>query len=456
MSGVTIASKKIVREPMSMYGVPVMPMWLESTLPPGGFFVATENNHVTAYDATTGKVIWDTGPSVIGACATANPPGGQVDSSSIGITGTPYIDIGSRTIFFDAMTTPDNNATFHHKVYAVSLDTGDVVTNWPVDVNTAATGFNSGVQNQRGALQFLNGVLYVPYGGYNGDGGNYYGSVVGFPVASPQTPTWWHTTALKGGIWGPGALPTDGTSLFAITGNTTGTKMGDAGAYIWGGGEAVIRLGAGPTFSGSTADYYTPTNWHDLDDGDTDLGGASEVLIDMPGAKYPHLVIAGGKDAKLYVLNRDDLGGIGAELLQMTVGTNQVKGAPAAYTTALGTYVAFHIEGGTGTGCPAGQGGNLVVTQISQSATAVSAKTVWCSTEGGLASPMVTTTDGTSNAIVWDADNKLYGWNGDTGAVIVDGTNTGMSTGIQSWNTPINAKGRMAVGVNGQLYVFTP
>ena len=36
------------------------------------------------------------------------------------------------------MTTPDNNATYHHKVFALSLDTGAVLTNWPVDVDTAA------------------------------------------------------------------------------------------------------------------------------------------------------------------------------------------------------------------------------------------------------------------------------------------------------------------------------
>ena len=41
-------------------------------------------------------------------------------------------------------------------------------------------------------------------------------------------------------------------------------------------------------------------------------------------------------------------------------------------------------------------------------------------------------------------------------AVIVGGMDTEMSTPIQIWNTPINAKGRIAVGVNGQLYVFTP
>ena len=223
--------------------------------------------------------------------------------------------------------------------------------------------------------------------------GDYYGYVIGFPVATPQKPTGWHTMALQGGIWGPGALPTDGKSIFPVTGNTRW-----AANATWGGGEAVIRLAPGPTFSGNTADYYAPALWLNLDHGDTDLGGASEVLLDMPGAKYPHLVIAGGKDSNLYVLNRDNLGGIGAELLMTKVATNQIKGAPAAYTTAQGTYVAFHIEGGTGAGCPSGQGGNLVVLKIAQSATAVTATTAWCSTQGGLASPMVTTTDGKSNA----------------------------------------------------------
>jgi hypothetical protein len=136
------------------------------------------------------------------------------------------------------------------------------------------------------------------------------------------------------------------------------------------------------------------------------------------------------------------------------VSLSQVKGAPATYTTAMGTYVALHIENGSGSNCPNNQNGNMVVMKITQSPLA--ATTAWCSTQSGLSSPMVTTTDGMSNPIVWNASNALYGWNGDTGAVIVDGTNTGMSSSVQGWNTPIDAKGRIAVGVNGQLYVFTP
>ena len=223
---------------------------------------------------------------------------------------------------------------------------------------------------------------------------------------------------------------------------------------MWGGGEAVIRLTQGPAFSGNTADYYAPSNWQYLDDHDIDLGGASEVLLDMLGQPHPHLVVAGGKDGYLYILDRDNLGGIGGELYKAQQANSEFKGAPAAYTTAQGTYVAFHVEGGSGSHCPAQQGGNQVVFKLTQSP--VGATTAWCSTQSGLASPMVTTTDGTANPIVWNATDRLYGWNGDTGVLIVDGTATQMSTSIQSWNTPIAARGRIVVGVNGQLYVFTP
>jgi hypothetical protein len=433
------------------------PLYVENG--PGGvetFIVATENNHVTAYNATTGVTIWDQGPTLYGAsvngttlaqktCGTVNP---------LGITGTPYIDITSRTIFFDAMTTPDNNMTFRHKVYAVKLDDGTVLPNWPVVVDSAVTGFDSSHQNQRGALQFLNGVLYVAYSGLNGDCDPYYGRVIGFPVATPQSPISWHTTASRGGIWGPGALPTDGTSIFPVTGNTENT------GGTWGGGEAVIRLTAGLTFSGKAADYYAPSLWETMDTGDEDLGGANEVLFDIPSAPKPHLVAAGGKDGNLYVLDRDNLGGIGAELVKFTVSTSagikhQVKGSPAVYTTKLATYFAMHLEGGVGVGCPASSAGNMVVAKITPG-TPYTASIAWCTAETGLGSPMVTTTDGTSNVIVWNANTALYGYDGDTGAKIVDGTKTNMGTAIEYWNTPINAKGRMAVGVNGQLFVFTP
>ncbi len=234
-----------------------------------------------------------------------------------------------------------------------------------------------------------------------------------------------------------------------MTGNTT------AGA-TWGGGEAVIRLTAGPVFSGNTTDYYAPTDWktslvaHELV-----LGGACEVVVDIAGAPKPHLIVAGGKDGKIYVLDRDNLGGIGGELVATPVATGQIKGAPAVYTTSMGTYAAFNVQGGGGMGCPGTMQGNLVAVKITPGAT-YTATVAWCSDEANLGSPMVTTTDGTSNAIVWDASNKLYGYDGDTGTKIALGTTTALTANMQYFNTPIDANGRLVVAVNGQVFVFTP
>ena len=50
----------------------------------------------------------------------------------------------------------------------------------------------------------------------------------------------WATTAIGGGIWGHSGVASDGTNMFVITGNTFNTGGN------WMGGEAIIRLQAGP------------------------------------------------------------------------------------------------------------------------------------------------------------------------------------------------------------------
>jgi hypothetical protein len=139
------------------------PLYVEQG--PGGreaFIVATEQNHVTALDGA-GRTIWD---KTFGAPATANLPCGNI--RPLGVTGTPVIDLASRTIFFDAMITPDGNRTFDHKIFAISLDDGSTKPGWPVSF-AAVTNASSAHHNQRGALALVNGTLYVPYGGHFGD-----------------------------------------------------------------------------------------------------------------------------------------------------------------------------------------------------------------------------------------------------------------------------------------------
>src|SRR5205823_11675068 len=76
------------------------------------------------------------------------------------------------------------------------------------------------------------------------------------------------TVAEGGGIWGHSGVASDGTNMFVITGNTF-TNQGDP----WSGGEAIVRLQAGPVFTGNPTDFWAPANWHELDVGDSDRGG---------------------------------------------------------------------------------------------------------------------------------------------------------------------------------------
>jgi hypothetical protein len=375
----------------------------------------------------------------------------------LGITGTPVIDPASRTMFVDAMTTPDGGATKKHLVFALSLDDGSTRAGWPLDVSATVkangNAFVSAVQHQRGALLLVNGVVYVPYGGHWGDCGEFHGWVVGIPVNAPHSAKAFATTGRGGGIWAPGGLASDGVSIFAATGNTMGTST-------WAGGEAVLRLSPGPVFSGRAQDYFSPSDWKPLDDRDVDLGGSGPVLVDVPGANPSRLVVALGKNGVGYLIDRTNMGGIGKgngttgeALSSMKIANNQIIQAAAAYTTPQGTYVAFNAVGK----CPSDGFNDLSAFKISAtSPPAISM--AWCESQGGFGSPIVTTTDGRSEAVVWSiGGDHLIAFDGDSGHKLFrgGGPDDGMKS-VQKWQSPIVAKGRMFVAADNAVYAFSP
>src|SRR5216117_2499872 len=313
------------------------PLYIEGG-PNGPMIIAvTESNNVYALNPTTGTVIWqrtDLGPPV-----TSGLPCGNINPA--GITGTPVVDLASRSLFFDALI---DGTTKKHFIYSLNVDTGATNPNWPVDVNATATyngmTFTSLVQEERGALALVNGIVYVAYSGYNGDCGMYHGWVVGISINNPSNDKAWSTTAIAGGIWGHGGVASDGTNMFVVTGNTIGT------GGIWSGGEAIIRLQAGPVWTGQPTDYWAPSNWFSLDGSDTDLGGVSATLIDVPGATPSQLVLALGKDSNAYLVNRNNLGGITAPVASANVSATVNRGTSAVtYHTSQGTYFGFHNDG---------------------------------------------------------------------------------------------------------------
>ena len=88
-------------------------------------------------------------------------------------------------------------------------------------------------------------------------------------------------------------------------------------------------------------DYWAPTNWFSLDQSDTDLGGVSAMLIDVPGANPSQLVLALGKDGNAYLLNRNNLGGIAAPVAQLSVDGTIRGQSSATYHTSLGHIFCF-------------------------------------------------------------------------------------------------------------------
>jgi len=408
------------------------PLYIEGG-PNGPMVIAvTESNNVYALHADTGLPIWsrtDIGtPAPQGAC-----PGNIIP---VGITGTPVVDLDSRSLFFDALI--DGNPDKHF-IYSLNVDTGATNPNWPVNVDAAVPNFSSAVQEERGGLAVVNGIVYVAYSGYNGDCGNYHGWVVGVDISDPSNVQAWATDAEGGGIWGHGGVASDSTSMFVVTGNTFTTPQSP-----WSGGEAIVRFNAGPVFS----DFWAPVNWQALDGSDTDLGGCSATVIDVPGANPSQLVLALGKDRNAYLLDRNNLGGVRTAVATMNVSSSTLRGtSSAAYRTGEGTHFAFHNE--------SGELRAYIINATSPPTMALA----WNVNDGGRSSPWVTTTDGTNNAIVWVAgvedDGRLHGYNGDNGAVIFAGGGANeQMTGLRQWNTGMVARGRIYFGADNKVYAF--
>lgn len=420
--------------------------WHPSGSGPGLLLVATEDDTVYALDAKTGTTLWR--QSVGKAVPRSALPCGNI--SPLGITGTPVIDPERQAVYLDAMLIDQQSGTPEHAVFALSLRDGSVLPGWPVDIAAAlkAQGltFEARNQNERGALTIVGDRVYVPYGGHFGDCASYHGWVVGVKLDDPHVVTSWHTEAAAGGIWAPAGISSDGSALFVATGNTMG-------AMQWGDGEAVIRLPPDLHFSGKASDYFAPSDWRMLDERDADLGGVAPVLFDLRGSSgATPMVLAFGKDGKAYLLDRDNLGGIGGSLVSQQVSSRPIRTAAAGFPAGDGVFIAFE---GPGSDCPVGSAsGGLTVLKIA-SGTPPTLTTAWCGAVNGRGAPIVTTTDGRNNPTVWmlgaEGDDRLYGFRGDTGEQLF--VSEAMK-GLRHFQTLIATQDHLYVAADEDLYAF--
>ena len=153
---------------------------------------------------------------------------------------------------------------------------------------------------------------------------------------------------------------------------------------------------------------------------------------------------------------------IGPVVLGRAIGraarTLGVKGRLTSYVTAKGRYLVARSNG-VGVGCPEPGNYDLIATLL-HPPTPPSFSVAWCAhSNGDGGSPISTTTDGTSNAIVWivgaQGTERLYGFDGDTGATVYGGGDADdvMPT-VWRYSSPVVAKGRVFVAADGELVAF--
>ena len=167
------------------------------------------------------------------------------------------------------------------------------------------------------------------------------------------------------------------------------------------------------------------------------------------GATPSQLVLALGKDRNAYLINRNNLGGITAPVAQanMVSGATNRGTSAVTYHTSQGTYFAFHDDG------------NAISAYKITAANPPTIVFSWSVGQSGRGSPWVTTTDGTNNVIVWVAgvagDQRLHGYNGDTGAPVYTGGGASeLMTGTRQWNAGMVARGRIYFGADNKVYAF--
>jgi len=253
---------------------------------------ATENDTVYALDAATGAVVWSRHLGTPVDSATL-PCGNIVPTS--GITATPVVDPATSVLYVAAFLSPAR-----HELFALREASGAVLWHRPID----PPGMDPRTQQLRSALTLANGSVYVSYGGLFGDCGSYHGWVAGVaadgsgPLFDYQAPT-----MNAGGIWAPSgpAVDSDG-HLFVATGNSFSADTFDHG-------DSVIELSPELKELG----FFAPADWAALNTGDVDLGSVGPTLL--PGGRIFQI----GKGGVGYLLDANDLGGIGGEVASAPV-----------------------------------------------------------------------------------------------------------------------------------------
>lgn len=459
-------------------------------------YVVTEKNSIYAIDAATGTVLLPQleldkstlGPAVPISSLPIGPysGGGPCNNNSdfVGINSTPVINQLTNTLYVITYhQDPKNGQTYY--LHALDLSTLQDKSFSPVKIeatikltNGASYSFNPVVQRQRPALLQSNGYIYAGFGSfcdYEGDKSR--GWLMGWeastlkPLAASQAnnrdasstgacvPAPFNPPCFLSSIWmsGYGLAADDSYNIFFTTGNSApNTYAPDNNIQ-----ESTVKVSPGLN---SVGGVYTPYQPQNLDSSDNDFGSGGVMLLPNQSGAIPHLAVAAGKDGNMYLLNRDNLGGLS------TNPTPSTNVGPAYQIGSCWCGQSYFVAS-DGVGRVVSSGGSTVtVWKLETSPKVALSQQAQANLASSFHDPGMFTTvssNGTTagSAIIWALDRPtdsstnyslLYAIDPQTGKTLFGPANAGTWPNPNSNPNivPLDADGRVFVASYKQLAIF--
>lgn len=258
--------------------------------------VATAANTVYAFDADrAAEPYWQTKLGLAGSVQ-QHPFWCQDILGNMGIIGTPVIDPATHSLYLVALTY--ENGSWIQRLHALDLKTGVDLPHSPVVI--AAENFDPVLQNQRPALLLSHGSVYVGYASHC-DVEPYHGFLFRFDAITLNQQGVLNLSpgAVGNSIWqsGQGPAADEQGDIYFVTSN--GTWDGDKNFS-----DSFIKVSPDLRI----LDWFTPTNYPELDKRDADLNSSGAMLL--PGT---HRVLGAGKQGVIYLIDTDNFGHLGDE-----------------------------------------------------------------------------------------------------------------------------------------------
>jgi hypothetical protein len=416
--------------------------------------VGTENDNVYSLNAETGAINWSLNlgpswPSSVNGCADLTP--------NIGITSTPVYDPSNGDVYLTAVT--NNGPSLYQpnvSLYAINAQTGQKDWQVPVQgapVNAPTRPFDPLTERQRAGLLLLNGEIYMGFGSFC-DFAPYTGLVAGVSATTHALTMWSPEAGLtddQAGIWlGQGGIMSDSPSrMFVTTGNGVSPAAGTGTNPPPELGDSVVALGVQSSGSLAAQDFFSPNNAPSLDASDLDFGSGGPVALPFGTTADPNLLLQAGKDGRLFVLNRDALGGRSSTTTDHPVSENGPYqgqwGHPAAFAGTGGADFVYYL----------GKSDKLRALKFSTSNATLKDTFDSAGTfPYGSGSPVVTS-NGTdpSSAVVWAVNRNSTSSTIDAFTAVPASGNTLPLL----WSAPIGTAAKFTVPAtaNGRVYVGT-